>query len=678
MSGTGSYSFASPNWLIWFGRITAIVAVPICLYYLSSFTPDERPTLEQMLPPQDQDRLEEIRTIFGIEPNRVIIGIKPEAEPGSIERLKQQISTIDDVADVMQFSIGEQNARLLLINISAGNSSMQAAHRLEKAIAASTAAFTDTITASVGTPQIRVASWQSAYEDIRGILPWLLISVTLIPYLFFRSLSALLFPLFVASISCTLILLLLQYFERNTGLIAVVLIPIVWSIATLDAIHLIDRTTRLAGKRDTFFLGGEVRALAHPCLLTTLTTAGALLILALQEDSPLLHDLGIWAGIGALLAYLLTFVSGTLFLSTGIRFRPVPNWPRYLALQAVRYSQHHAKRVLTAWVTLLCLALSGLPSLQLTVRFPSLFHPSHTLEKEIYKLSKVSRTDLRPVDVFIEATDDAGADRMALLNAARAIRNYAKTWPETKMVLPFAAGVETATAPKPGTEEAALSDWFKPDSATARVQLHFAPHSFQRHSELIDWLRHFDHTVLSHHRLWFGGTGYDYHRMEQLGAKAGMMGLIGTLAIIMVTLLWAFGGNTANIVPALIALLLPALLIGGVMGHAGIPWSLGMMLLPVIYIGLAVDYTLHLLWPLRHSKRSLQRRLQSGALRAGPALLATTAVIATCTAALSLSTIQVNRELGGLLAVGLTLALLCSLTLTPAIIRLWRHRSARY
>ncbi|WP_177417927.1 MMPL family transporter [endosymbiont of Lamellibrachia barhami] len=668
----------APSLLIWFGRITAILAVPICLYYLSSFTPDERPTLEQMLPPQDQGRLEEIRTIFGIEPNRVIIGIKPEADPNSVERLKQQIRAIDDVADVMQLSIGGQNARLLIIGITAGNSTMQAARRLEKAIAASTAAFADTVAATIGTPQIRVASWQSAYEDMRDILPWLLISVTLIPYLFFRSLSALLFPLFVASISCTLILLLVQHIERNTGLIAVVLIPIVWSIATLDAIHLIDRTARLAGKRDTFFLGVEVRALAHPCLLTTLTTAGALLILALQEDSPLLHDLGIWAGAGALLAYLLTFFTGTLFLSTGIRHRPVPNWPRYLALQAVRYSQHHAKRVLTAWVALLCIALSGLPSLQLTVRFPSLFHASHTLEEEIDKLATMSGTDLRPVDVFIEAIDDAGADRMTLLNAARAVRNYAKTWPETKRVLPFAGGLETTTASKPGTEEAALSDWFKPDSATARVQLHFAPHSFQRHSELIDWLRHFDRTVLSQHRLWFGGTGYDYHRMEQLGAKAGMMGLTGSLAIILATLLWTFRGSTENIVPALIALLLPALLIGGIMGHAGIPWSLGMMLLPVIYIGLAVDYTLHLLWPLRHSQRSLQRRLQSSALRAGPALLTTTAVIATCTAALSLSTIQVNRELGGLLAVGLTFALLSSLTLTPAIFTLWRHRSVRY
>ncbi|RLJ19845.1 hypothetical protein DJ031_07485 [bacterium endosymbiont of Escarpia laminata] len=62
----------------------------------------------------------------------------------------------------------------------------------------------------------------------------------------------------------------------------------------------------------------------------------------------------------------------------------------------------------------------------------------------------------------------------------------------------------------------------------------------------------------------------------------------------------------------------------------------------------------------------------------GSALLATTAVIATCTAALSRSAIQVNRELGGLLAVGLTLALLCSLTLTPAIFRLWKHRSVQY
>jgi hypothetical protein len=108
------------------------------------------------------------------------------------------------------------------------------------------------------------------------------------------------------------------------------------------------------------------------------------------------------------------------------------------------------------------------------------------------------------------------------------------------------------------------------------------------------------------------------------------------------------------------------------MGALGVPWSLAVLPLPAVLLGLAVDDTLHLLWPLRAGRRRLVR----GALRAGPPALATTAVLAGSVATLAFSGLAPNRELGLLLAAGLVLALACDLSLVPALATSSGRRSA--
>jgi predicted RND superfamily exporter protein len=88
-----------------------------------------------------------------------------------------------------------------------------------------------------------------------------------------------------------------------------------------------------------------------------------------------------------------------------------------------------------------------------------------------------------------------------------------------------------------------------------------------------------------------------------------------------------------------------------------------------VLLGLAVDDTVHLLWPARRGGRGASRGVSRGAARAGPALLATTAVLAACIASMTLSGLRVNRELGLLLPAGLLLALACDLSLVPALLR---------
>jgi len=192
--------------------------------------------------------------------------------------------------------------------------------------------------------------------------------------------------------------------------------------------------------------------------------------------------------------------------------------------------------------------------------------------------------------------------------------------------------------------------------------------SFERRREIDLWLRHYGETMLSHHRLSFGGSGHHHLLAERRGVDGAVIGGYFSLLVVAGALVWAFR-RPRLIAVALLGNLAPLLLVGGCMGALGLSWSLALLPLPAVLLGLAVDDTVHLLWPLRGG-----RPLGRGALRSGPALLATTVVLACSVGTLMLSGLQINRELGLLLPAGLLVALAGDLSLLPALLTVWRRR----
>jgi predicted RND superfamily exporter protein len=128
------------------------------------------------------------------------------------------------------------------------------------------------------------------------------------------------------------------------------------------------------------------------------------------------------------------------------------------------------------------------------------------------------------------------------------------------------------------------------------------------------------------------------------------------------------------IVAGLLGNVLPLVLLVGLMALCRIPWSLGLLGLPVVVLGLAIDDTIHLLWPLRRTSLPPATGFTGAIRHGGTAVVATGLLLAACLAALARSQFQVNRELGFLLPAGLLLALLAELTLLPALLTSSRRR----
>ncbi|MHC5050668.1 MAG: RND transporter family protein [Planctomycetota bacterium] len=658
----------------------SLAGLLVALVFLAQVSPSEAPTIEQVLSRDDVAEIERIREVFGSEPDVVLVAIRRDGgrvSAARLRRVEEALASVDGVAHTWSsvsrpvpvlgrdgtMSVRTATDRdrslpllepdrfssVILVALEPGAVRLTRARALTAAIddALTRVAETGETVHVVGTPQMRAASWAVAEEDLARTWPLLVAVLVVVPLLFFASPGAILFPLLMAALTTAACLLGYRWFSGPLNALALLLVPIVWAVATLDAMHLYARVRR----------GRGVAGLRLPCLLTTLTTAGGLLALAVQEESQLIRTFGLWAAAGTLIAFVLTFTLGRVLLPLTAPRRPAPRWPARLAVGVVRISQRRAGSVLVVWGALLVAAVVGLTRLEVAVRFPHVFAPGHPFARELSAVDEMLGVDLSPVEIYVEATDAHGHRAVPLVSAMMAVTYYLQTLPESRVVLPhdlldpetFQAALAPAARVDRGAElEAQLTElakderlarWVRFDRGAGRVQVQFAPMSFERRREIATWLRHFGESMLGHHRLSFGGSGHHYLLAERRGLDGAVIGGYFSL------------------------------LVAGLMGAIGLPWSLAVLPLPAVLLGLAVDDTVHLLWPLRRG-----RRLELGALRAGPALLATTAVLACSVGTLMLSGLQTNFELGLLLPAGLLLALACDVSLLPALLTVSRPR----
>jgi len=667
-------------------RLVPWIAAAVVLAALASLATvetSEVPTIEQVLAPADVAGLARVRDLFGREPDVVLVAVRRRGAPLSAARLAEFAARVDGLDGVARawppgadgFGRPDPSTGVILVELEAGAASLTRARALAATLdrALAEEARPDETVHVTGAPEVRVASWEAAQRDLRRALPLLVAVVVVVPLLFFGSFTAILFPLLLAALTTALTLLAFRLVQGPLNALTLLLVPLVWSVATLDAMHLYSR----ARLRGSF---ARARAeLAWPCLLTSLTTAGGFLALAAQGESRLLRAFGAWAAAGTGLAWVLTFAAGGLLLGSVAGARRPPRWPARFALAVVRASGRRAGLVRVAFVGATVVAALLSTRVRVGVAFPDVFAAGEPAARELAAVEEITGTDLAPLDLCLEPSDERGRAPASLATALLALSHYVGTFPETRAVLPrdllAAAPVRAATLGELQADPR-LAPWIRLDRGAGRVQVHFAPMPLARRDELLAWLRHFDATMLDHHRLLPGGPGYLYPLAEHRGVHGAVVGGLLSLAVVAATLAFVFRRPRALAV-ALLANVLPLLFVAGLMGALGRPWSLALLPLPAILFALAVDDTLHLLWAARGRAVPARAHVERGALRAGPAVLATTAVLAACVGTLLPSGLQANRDLALLLPAGLLLALLCDLAFVPAWLRGPRRRSAR-
>ncbi len=161
--------------------------------------------------------------------------------------------------------------------------------------------------------------------------------VILFLYLTFRSLWGVLVPLAVVALAGIWAMGLMTAFRVPVNVMTVLLPSIMFVVATSDVVHLLSKYLgeRREGKSSPAALQATVKEVGLATLLTSVTTAIGLLSLYVSDIAPL-QQLGLFAGLGVMIAFLLTYMVLPPLI---VLFPPPTNsiakesqlfWPRHL------------------------------------------------------------------------------------------------------------------------------------------------------------------------------------------------------------------------------------------------------------------------------------------------------------------------------------------------------------
>ena len=350
----------------------------------------------------------------------------------------------------------------------------------------------------VGTPARRVASWETAAHDGRRALPWLVTAVVLVPLLFFRSPVAVLFPLLIAGLTSGTLFVAYRVVNGRLDTWMLVLFPFVWSVATMDALHLYEGSSHGAGHEDAVArTRGEV---ALPALVTAGTTALSMLTLAFPGAPPLLKTFGLWGALGTMLAYGYTFTLGGALLRV-FRPSPVPPWSSRFTRRAVALSRRRPGRVLAAWALVCAAACAGVTRLRVEPNYQHTFAPGNPAGDAIRALQRSVDAELVPFEIYLEARTPRQRHPNELLLASLALQDYLATLPETRLSLSAATLLSewVQTDPRahriladprfsehlrervgPLAADPQISEWLRLDRGVTRTEVLFRPLTYAR------------------------------------------------------------------------------------------------------------------------------------------------------------------------------------------------------
>ncbi|HEX6885433.1 MAG TPA: MMPL family transporter [Planctomycetota bacterium] len=673
----------------------AALALILSLVALLGEFADRGATLDQLLPPAEAQAFERASPALARQAEVALValaGAGTRWADGRVAALERELAALPGVARVEELAepsrehgsgprlLRTPELRLLLATLAPGERRLADERALTQQIDALLAAAREPgeRAYALGWPRLRTESWALARADLLRVLPLLTLCALALPPLFLGSFAAGLVALIVAAASTALALWGYRLVGGPLSPLALLIVPLLWAVGTMDALHLAGRVRALAarGLDARTAVARARRELAAPCLVTTLTTAIGMAVMGLAGQAGLLRELGLAAGAGVLAAYVVTFgPAGPLFALCARAGAP-PRWPTALGLALLRRARARPGRCIAAWGVLALLALAGLPRLAVSSDFPHLFAPRTALARDLAHLAQGLGTDLAPLELIVSATDEHGERPLNLLGAVLALTSELHALPGVRAVYPLdaldPAALGTLTPPaRPDEREAELARvlarpelaaWVDPAGGAARLQVHRAPGSFGDHATTLARLAHFDATMLSHHALVPGGPGHAAHRAEALGLHDLVTGALLSALALAATLALALRRARAT-AAVLVVSTLPLLLVAGAMGLLGVPWSVALLPLPAVLLGIGMDDGIHLCFHPRGRAR----------FDALPAILGTTALVATCVASLAWTSFATNRAFGLLLAGGLLLALAADLTLLPALTR-WRAR----
>lgn len=560
-----------------------------------------------------------------------------------------------------------------------------------------------------GMPALNVQLEGTMKNEMVFFLQITLALIILTLLFFFRQLSAVIAPI-IAVLMGLLLTMSIFVLLGNKIQIPLVLLPTFLLAVTIgDAVHLLThfyQRIQLGEERKTAMFVA-VQNTSIPMLLTSLTTAGGLMSLSIAEVVPI-RNLGIYAALGVMLAFLLTVtVIPALIMVLPLKQpKNIKDQTTFAKLieRLAAFSWQHGGKIALIWLVAGILAATQVGKLEFS-HDPLNWMPE---DLDIVKSTQIIDDELSgtmTMDIVFDTGVVNGAKDIAFLNKMAAwqeeLEVYSKDNVEIKGVNSIIDVIKESNRALQGggAEFYALPDsqsllneeifLFENSAADQLYQLVDSDFQKARMTLVLPWsdLMFYQDFVIELQER--GDELFDG------AAEVTVTGMIALLAGTMVALVYsaAFSYVIAAVVIAIMMMILlsstrlgliamipniaPILVVMGLMYPMGIELDMLTILVATIAIGIAVDNTVHF---THHFRRGLEKghglraAMDDAFSGAGQALFTTCVVLSIGFYVFLFSEVSSIFNLGFLCGTSFILAMISNFTLTPYLLR-WYYRN---
>jgi predicted RND superfamily exporter protein len=531
-------------------------------------------------------------------------------------------------------------------------------------------------------------------------LSFILVIVFLI--LAFRSLWGLLLPLVIVGVSMLWIIGFMGLVNEPINLILTTLPSIIFVVAMSDVMHLVSKYLEelRAGLNKYEAVRKAYKEVGKATLLTSLTTAVGFLTLLMVDMQPV-KAYGLFTAIGVILAFILAYslLPSLLVLTKAPKIASKETketfWYKFLH-RSLRYVLRNKKQVGIGFVLLLGLSIYG----------SSLVIADYFLLEDLKKDNELRQTyeyfdqefaGLRPFELAVEVKKEGGSVYdYEVLSEINKVEEFLVNEYEIKQTFSVVSMLKIANRTNHGgqkkyyafpTEEEAeeyLDRIIKFDkegqlravvdsTATyARISSSIGDKGMIKISALNKKLESFIANETDQNLVKFKitGTGHLLDRnMSKLSSSLfwGLGLAVGIVSVLMGLLFRSF----KMVVIAMIPNVLPLVMLGAVLGFAGVELKVSTALVFTISFGIAVDDTIHFMSKLKlelNKGRSLMFALRRTFLSTGRAIVLTTLILTGGFLMLLFSDFLGTFYVGLLISCTLIFALIADLYFLPILL----------
>ncbi|MCB0221447.1 MAG: MMPL family transporter [Chrysiogenetes bacterium] len=549
-------------------------------------------------------------------------------------------------------------------------------------------------------------------EDQDTFFPLVFVTTTLMLFLIFGRPSHALIPTFLQFAVLLSAMGIFYVFNDYANMAVGMIVPILVAVSIGDSVHILARFNALGesitDRRERLL--ATIADEARPCLFTSLTTTAGFFSFVTSDVEPM-RQLGIFSGIGCMLAYVVTLILIPVILSfMGDRPRRLTirmKRPRadeeekdgplqsFLARTA-QLTTDHPWQILWASLSIVGACLIGAVFLRVESSMLEFIPASHPVRQGLTFIQD-NLTGLAPLEVIVQTEEDGGKDPellrkidavQAKMEALPVVSNSLSTADYLKLINQELHAGDSAEHRVPDTREEVaqylllaemsgdeeIEKYVNYEYSRLRITTMAMSGKSANYKSVVSRMKDALEKWLPDYRTHITGIIDLYGRFDHLLMTSQAKSFGGAFAVIFL-FMWILAGNFRLALLAMVPNGLPIAMTAGIMGYANISLDPGTVFVAGIAMGIVVDDTVHYLSCFRRELEfhgDYTKALHAAHRHVGPAIVFTSTILTIGFLVLLAGNFSPVRNFGLLTSLTMAFAVVADLFLLPALLVLMR------